>query len=63
VKKFTAEERAELRALADRAREWIESPEGRAALAEVLEKAAEAGETLVRAQRLDWRAMEEPFTI
>lgn len=52
----------ELAALTEAAREWAASPEGRAALTEALEKAAEAGEALCRAQRLDWRALQEPFT-
>ena len=54
---------AEITALGERAREWVRSPEGIAALTEAMGRAQELRCELQAARRVDWRRLHEPVTI
>lgn len=53
----------EIRALAERARVYVASPEGQKALAESLRRATEAMRTLTEPRPIDWRRLHEPFRV
>ena len=46
-----------------KAREWLESPEGREAMAESLKQAEETSRQFREACRVDWRTLHEPMTL
>jgi hypothetical protein len=63
LNKLTDEEKEKLKECERRAREWIDSPNFQKELEESLSKARETSERIREASKIDWRSLQEPFTI
>jgi len=61
--RFSNEEQAILRNARQKAKEWVESPGFKKDFEESMKQVDEVCDRIKRRQQIDWKALQEPFTV